>query len=88
MKVSSAWNPLCYLLWEPGDPGLANIDVWWDACSYPNVGEGLGGVHSSGGIVGAVGGNVLYMKTNEFQGMVGDPSRNFVWWAPDTSNGH
>jgi len=88
MKVASAWSSLCYLLWEPGDPGLANIDVWWDACSYPNVGEGLGGVHGPGGIVGAVGGNVIYMKTNEFQVMANESSRNLLWWAPDSANGH
>ncbi len=87
MKVSAAWNPFCYLLWEPGDPGLANIKVWWDACSYPSVGEGLGGVHGPGGIVSAVGGNVHYMKTNEFQVQVNDPKKNLLWWAPDTADG-
>jgi prepilin-type N-terminal cleavage/methylation domain-containing protein len=87
MKVSGAWSPLCYLLWEPGDPGAANMMVWWDASSYPNVGEGLGGVHGPGGIISAVGGNVLYMKTNDFQKVANEPVKNLVWWAPDNANG-
>jgi prepilin-type N-terminal cleavage/methylation domain-containing protein len=87
MKIGAAWSSLCYLMWEHGDPGLANIDVWWDACSYPNVGEGLGGVHGAGGVISAVGGNVQFMKTNEFQAMVNDSQKNLVWWAPDTANG-
>ncbi len=88
MKMTAAYSPLCYLLWEPGDPGAANMMVWWDASSYPDSGEGLGAVHSSGGVISAIGGNVTSMKTNDFQKLVSDPNKNFVWWAPDTANGH
>ena len=45
-------------------------------------------MHGGGGIIGAVGGNVIYMKTNEFQVLANDSGRNLVWWAPDTANGH
>ena len=87
VKISAAWSPLCYLMWEPGDPGLANMKVWWDASSYPSKGEGLGGVHGAGGIVSAIGGNVLFMKTNEFQLQVNDSRKNLLWWATDSADG-
>jgi hypothetical protein len=86
MKVSGAWSPLCQLLWEPGDPGAANMMVWCDTSIYANLGEGLGEVHGPGGIIFAVGENVLYMKTNDFQKVSSETLKNLVWWAPDSAN--
>jgi len=62
--------------------------VWWDACSYPNVREGLGAVHGgNGGILSAIGGTVEFMRTNQFYLMANESTRNYLWWAPDTANG-
>jgi len=87
IKVSDIWNPLCWILWEPDDPGAKNPVVWWDACSYPDKGEGLGRVHGSGAVISAVGGNVQFLPLKAFESEQANPQKNLLWWSPDSKNG-
>jgi len=74
-KVSDAWSPLCYLLWEPdencvgtGNPGAFEFN---DAANFPSVppggGEGIGPLHSkNGGNIMALAGHVIFITKKAF----------------------
>jgi prepilin-type N-terminal cleavage/methylation domain-containing protein len=79
MKISSAWSPLCYLIWEPdengGGPGNPGAFEYNDAANYPstpysnpNPGyEGIGRLHSKhGGNALALDGHVDLVLTVQF----------------------
>ncbi len=87
MKISQAWSPQCWILWEPDDPGPKNPIVWWDASSFPDKGEGIGRVHGSGAVVSAVGGNVEFLAFKKFNTEQADPLKNLLWWSPDSRDG-
>ena len=87
VKLSAAWSPLCWVLWEPDDQGSKTPTVWWDACSYPDHNEGIGRVHGSGAIISALGGNVSFMPFKTFEDAQANPLKNLLWWAPDSTDG-
>ena len=79
-KVTDAWSPMCYLMWEPdenadgpGDPGAFEFN---DAANYPRAtgstgqngtGEGIGRLHSkNGGNIMAIAGHVTFMTSRAF----------------------
>jgi hypothetical protein len=81
---------MCYFLWEPKD--TTDLIVWWDASSIPNDSEGVGPRHGDGAIIGAVGGNVHYIKLDKFKQeqknpAQGTPGKGLLWWNPDTADG-
>ena len=66
-KLTQAWSPMCYIQWE-SDP---NGGSWNDGGNYPNMAEGVGGMHSGGKgcNVLAIAGNASMMKVSEFRGL-------------------
>ena len=88
MKITEAWSPQCWILWEPDDPGPKNPVVWWDASSFPDKGEGIGKEHGSGAVISAVGGNVGFLTFKKFTTEQADRQKNLLWWSPDSKDGH
>jgi len=81
MKITSAWSPLCYLIWEPdengGGPGVPGAFEYNDGANYPstpysnpNPGyEGIGLLHSKhAGNALALDGHVDLVTTVQFNG--------------------
>ena len=78
-KISDAWSPMCYLLWEPdenangvGNPGAFEFN---DAANYPRAvgasgggqGEGIGRLHSkNGGNIMTLSGTVVFITAKQF----------------------
>jgi len=88
VKMAAVWSPLCWLLWEPDYKGPdLTPTIYIDASLYPDRGEGLGHDHGTGAAIGAVGGNVTFMKHERFQAEQSNPKRNLLWWATDTADG-
>jgi type II secretory pathway pseudopilin PulG len=86
-KISSIWNPLCYVIWEP-DQRLDPANCYNDASSYPNTQEGLGRLHITGGNLLAAGGNATFMSYQEFTALQAITTKNLLWWNPLSANGH
>ncbi len=79
-KITGAWSPLCYLLWEPDEnciaPGNPGAFEYNDGANYPSVppagGEGIGRLHSKkGGAIMALAGHVTFITVQQF----GDDSK-------------
>jgi prepilin-type N-terminal cleavage/methylation domain-containing protein len=93
-KMTAAWSPLCYLLWEPNENsvGVNNPGAfeWNDGANYPNTSEGIGLFHSKhGGNALALGGHVDFVKSTDFDYMSANTTtKNFLWWNPGSANGH
>jgi prepilin-type N-terminal cleavage/methylation domain-containing protein len=102
-KITSAWNPMCYLMWEPDentlgpeDPGAFEFN---DAGNYPDVakGEGIGPLHSkNGGNIMTLSGSVFFITKTQFiqdsrnggtSRAPGPGGRTYLWWAPNVANG-
>jgi prepilin-type N-terminal cleavage/methylation domain-containing protein len=98
-KLTDAWSPACYLLWEPdenaasfGNPGANEFN---DGANFPSSPELIGRNHSANaGNMLSVGGNVsiVTVRTWNAQTVVGSGSgpggKTFAWWAPLASNGN
>jgi prepilin-type N-terminal cleavage/methylation domain-containing protein len=93
-KMTSAWSPLCYLIWEPNENsvGLNNPGAfeWNDGANFPNTSEGIGLFHSKhGGNALALDGHVDFVLSSDFSSMSANTTtKNFLWWNPKTPNGH
>ncbi len=70
------------LFWETDekDPGYFN-----DASSSP--GEGFSKRHSTGAIVGLMGGHIEYLKWKKYYQLLAEPTRNSLWCFPNSKNG-
>ncbi len=85
---------MCYIQWEP-DENLVNPNTgqqigafaYNDASSYPNAGEGVGRLHTSGAVVQAVGGHVQFITIKQFTTEQNNPRKGLLWWSPWTSDG-
>jgi prepilin-type N-terminal cleavage/methylation domain-containing protein len=99
MKIAQVWSGLCFLMWEPDEnlPGRngqpVGAYVYADGSSLPNFGEGVGRLHSSGGIISAVGGSVHFITFKKYSDEQlnppkGMPGKGLLWWNPDTADGH
>jgi len=97
-KISDAWNPACYLLWEPdenssglGNPGAFEYN---DAANLPSASEGLGRLHSpNGGEIMSVDGAVKFVPTQAWRSQVVQPGsgpggRTLAFWSTGAGNGH
>ncbi len=93
-KISSVWSPLCYLLWEPNENagGIGNPGAfeWNDGANFPTAGEGIGLFHSKhGGNALALDGHVDFVTVSDFNRMSADTTaKNYLWWYPNSVNGH
>ena len=71
-KLTQVWSPMCYIQWE-SDP---NGGSWNDGGNYPNMKEGVGGMHSKGRgcNVLAIGGNAEMIKVSDFKSLEYPPN--------------
>ena len=78
-KVSDAWSPMCYLMWEPDEnangPGNPGAFEFNDGANYPvavgatgaGQGEGIGRLHTkNGGNIMALAGHVVFITVKQF----------------------
>ena len=97
-KTTSAWSPLCYLLWEPNEnsvgPGNPGAFEYNDGANYPNTSEGIGLLHSKhGGNAGALDGHVEFITTAQFTQYSavgsgpGPGGKTYLWWDIVNANG-
>jgi len=100
-KITQAYSPMCYLLWEPdenangpGDPGAFDFN---DAANFPDNKEGIGRLHSKkGGSAISIGGHVTFVTRDFFRKLANAPAgtgdgpggKNWLWWSPYSNNGH
>jgi prepilin-type N-terminal cleavage/methylation domain-containing protein/prepilin-type processing-associated H-X9-DG protein len=92
-KITQVWSQGCYLMWEP------NVKVggeyeFNDGANFPGLNaqgnsEGIGVLHSGrGGNILAIDGHVEFITTNQFNTESAQTSDSFLWWAPQSANGH
>lgn len=95
-RVTDAWNPGCYLLWEtdenafgPGNPGAFAFN---DGAIFPGGGSAEGmpsKLHTLNGTeILSVAGNVSFVSTNQFRTQSFTAGRSLAWWNPNTTTGH
>jgi prepilin-type processing-associated H-X9-DG protein len=88
-KITQVFNTECYLLWEPYWKGSEGEGVFNDGSSYPTPAEGIGRLHSGkGGNILAIDGHVEFITTNLFYAQSAATAQSFLWWAPQSANGH
>lgn len=89
-KITAVWSPMCFIQWEPdenlGSPPIGDF-AYNDASSYPSKNEGVGRLHTKGGIVLAVGGHVQFIDFNAFLREQNNPAKGLLWWSPWTKDG-
>ncbi len=99
MKITSVWNPMCWLLWEPdekmyalngGDPAFE----YNDGANFPDSTEGISTLHTkNGGNAVTLCGTAQFVLVKTFQaasngqGTIGPGGRTLCWWAPDQALG-
>jgi type II secretory pathway pseudopilin PulG len=92
-KISDAWNPGCYLLWNPdenylglGSPGAFDYN---DGSNFPGQSEGIDCLHTSnGGLVLTIGGDVHFVCRTTFRAESAAQGKSLIWWNPFSSTGH
>ena len=102
-KITAAWNPLCYLVWEPDEnalgPGNPGGFEYNDGANFPRQsnGEGIGKLHSNkGGNILALDGHVQFWSSIDFAKdsnatvatAPGPRGKTFLWWSPYSNDGH
>jgi prepilin-type N-terminal cleavage/methylation domain-containing protein/prepilin-type processing-associated H-X9-DG protein len=90
-KITQVWSQNAYLMWEPNIESVNpfNEGEYNDAANFPNSAEGIGTIHSGrGGNILAIDGHVEFITTNQFQTESINPNVSFLWWAPQSGNGH
>jgi prepilin-type N-terminal cleavage/methylation domain-containing protein len=91
-KINEVWSPMCWIQWEP-DENLGNPPIgafaYNDASSFPDRNEGVGRLHTSGAVVRAVGGHVLFIQFKQFMNeQTNSPNaKGLLWWNPWSANG-
>jgi len=102
-KITAAWSPMCYLLWEPDEnyngPGSPGAFEYNDGSNFPlaSNGEGIGRLHSKkGGAIMALAGHVIFITTKTFYADSSTPNgkgpgpggKTYLWWSPYSTDGH
>jgi prepilin-type N-terminal cleavage/methylation domain-containing protein len=101
-KITDAWNPMCWLLWEPDEQmyntaaeGYKPAFEFNDASNSPDDVEGISVLHSkTGGNAVCMCGTVQFVTVKTFHnecdhlGTIGPGGKTLCWWAPDETNGH
>jgi hypothetical protein len=96
-KTTDAWNPMCWLLWEPDEQmyntaaaGYKPAFEFNDGANYPNAVEGISVLHSkNGGNAVCMCGTVQFVLKTQFRvesngsGTIGPAGQTLCWWAPD-----
>jgi len=87
-KITQVWSQMCLIQWEP-DENLGGIGAFAynDASSFPDRNEGIGRLHTKGGVVLAVDGHVQFIDFNSFLREQNNPAKGLLWWSPWTPNG-
>ncbi len=92
-KITQVWSQGCYLMWEPivaiGGEFEFNDGANFPGLNTQGVPEGIGTLHSGrGGNILAIDGHVEFITTNQFYTEAAQTSDSFLWWAPQSANGH
>jgi prepilin-type N-terminal cleavage/methylation domain-containing protein len=91
-KITSVWSPMCYIQWEPdetlGNPPVGAF-VYNDGSSYPNSNEGIGRLHTRGGVVLVLDAHVEFVSFEDFQKQqtMAPNSKGLLWWSPWSADG-
>jgi prepilin-type N-terminal cleavage/methylation domain-containing protein len=89
-KITSAWTPMCYLLWEPDETLITPPAFEYnDGSNYPTTTEGIGTLHSKhGGNALALDGHVDFVTKVLFNSYTSGNTKTFLWWSPYSATGH
>ena len=75
-----------FLMWEV-DPFVVQAGWWWDGANHPD--EGISTIwHQQGGTLVAIDGHCEWMQYGAYAAEKAIGTRNRLWNAPDTANGH
>jgi prepilin-type N-terminal cleavage/methylation domain-containing protein len=91
-KITQIWSPMCYIQWEPdesfGNPPVGAF-VYNDGSSYPDRNEGIGRLHTRGGVVLVLDAHVEFLSFEDFerQQTMAPGRKNLLWWSPWSANG-
>jgi prepilin-type N-terminal cleavage/methylation domain-containing protein len=100
-KLSAAWSPMCWLLWEPDENALGPENPgpfdWNDGANYPDSSQGVGKLHSKkGGSIVSLAGNAQFIACTQFNADSSTPvgtgpgpdGKTLLWWSWGASDGH
>jgi len=97
IKLTAVWSSQCYIMWEPDETLVKNgapigAFAYNDASSYPSsdpqYAEGVGHLHTSGATILALDSHVPFIRFAQFVREQNITTKNLLWWAPDSANGH
>jgi prepilin-type processing-associated H-X9-DG protein len=101
-KITDAWSPLCYLIWEPNEKAIGGngqpigAGEYNDGANDPSTaGEGIGLLHSTGGGNAlALDGHAefvtkpLFTQYATLNSGPGPGGKTYLYWDVTSSNGH
>ena len=98
-KITKIWSQMAYIMWEPDetlkrdDGSIIGAFAYNDSSSFPDRGEGVGKLHTSGATILAIDGHVNFIKLEKYQAEQNNPiagraGKGLLWWYPDTIDGH
>lgn len=80
------FRPTDFIYWEV-DPYIVQAGWWWDGANHPD--EGISTVwHQQGGTLVALDGHCEWMQYSDYAAEKAISTRNKLWNAPNTANGH
>ena len=86
----SAFNPTAYVHWEPDIKNWSGVwgsNPGHDASQYPNELEGVGRRHKRGAVIMGFGGQVHFIKFEDFQREQLYNKPGLLWCVPDSKTG-
>ncbi|KAB2667644.1 MAG: type II secretion system protein [Verrucomicrobia bacterium] len=85
-----AFNPAAYAMWEPDIKnfgGIWDANQGHDASQYPNQDEGIGRRHKKGAVIAGFGGQVHFIRFEEFQREQTQNKPGLLWCVPGSATG-
>lgn len=85
------FNPAAYAMWEPDIKNFGGVygpNVGFDASQYPNESEGIGRRHKKGAVITGFGGQVHFIKFEQFQREQTGNKPGLLWCVPDSPQGN